>query len=205
MDGFKLPFNKVLLVKPSGRRGLGFLFDSIPLGLEYIAAFIEEAVDDIQIIDMELECKPLQSFIDLYQPDLIGITMCATDHSKGLHLARIAKRNGIATVLGGYHPSSVPNFLLACQEVDMVVRGEGELTMLELVQKGSPQDVLGVSYKKDGIPIHNADRPLIEDLDILPFPARQLRRHPYRDIVGLQEYDELSTVIISFTVALFLI
>jgi len=193
MDGFNLPFNKVLLVKPSGRRGLGFLFDSIPLGLEYVAAFIEEVVDDIQIIDMELECEPFQSFIDLYRPDLIGITMCATEHNKGLHIARIAKRNGIATVLGGYHPTSVPDLLLACQEVDMVVRGEGELTMRELVQKGSPQDVLGVSYKKDGITIHNADRPLIGDLDALPFPARHLRRHPYRDIVRLHEYDELST------------
>jgi radical SAM superfamily enzyme YgiQ (UPF0313 family) len=119
--------------------------------------------------------------------------MCATDHSKGLNLARIAKKNRIATVLGGYHPTSVPNLLLACKEVDMVVRGEGELTMRELVQKGSPQDVLGVSYKKDGITVHNADRPLIKDLDILPFPARHLRRHPYRDIVRLQEYDELST------------
>ncbi|MCJ7631296.1 B12-binding domain-containing radical SAM protein [Candidatus Bathyarchaeota archaeon] len=180
-------------MKPSGRRGLGFLFDSIPLGLEYIAAFIEEVVEDIRIIDMELERKPFQSFIDLYQPDLIGITMCATDHTEGLHLARIAKGNGIATVLGGYHPTSIPKLLLACQEVDMVVRGEGELTMRELVQKGSPQDVLGVSYKKDGITIHNADRPLIRDLDILPFPARHLRRHSYRDIVRPKEYDVLLT------------
>ena len=134
MEEFDLPFSRILLVKPSGRRGLGFLFDSIPIGLEYIAAFIEDVVEDIRIIDMELECKPFQFFIDLYQPDLIGITMSATDHSEGLRLARIAKRNGIATVLGGYHPTSIPKLLLSCPEVDMVVRGEGELTMRELVQ-----------------------------------------------------------------------
>jgi len=189
-----LPFSRILLAKPPGRRGLGFLFDSIPIGLEYIAAFIEDVVDDIQIIDMELECKPFQFFIDSYQPDLIGITMSATDHSEGLRLARIAKKNGIVTVLGGYHPTSIPKLLLSCPEVDMVVRGEGELTMRELVQKGSPQDVLGVSYKEDGITIHNTDRPLIRDLDILPFPARHLRPHSYRDIVQPKEYDALLTL-----------
>ncbi|UCE96171.1 MAG: radical SAM protein, partial [Candidatus Bathyarchaeota archaeon] len=194
MDEFDLPFRRVLLVKPSGRRGLGFLFDSIPIGLEYIAAFIEDVVGDIRIIDMELECKPFQFFIDSYQPELIGITMSATDHSEGLRLARIAKRNGITTVLGGYHPTSIPKLLLTCPEVDMVVRGEGELTMRELVQKGSPQGVLGVSYKKDGVAIHNTDRPLIRDLDILPFPARHLRRHSYRDIVRPMEYDALLTL-----------
>ena len=120
--------------------------------------------------------------------------MSATDHSEGLRLARIAKRNGIATVLGGYHPTSIPKLLLTCPEVDMVVRGEGELTMRELVQKGSPQGVLGVSYKEDGITIHNTDRPLIRDLDILPFPARHLRRHSYRDIVRPKEYDVLLTL-----------
>ena len=194
MVKFDLPFSRILLVKPSGRRGLGFLFDSIPIGLEYIAAFIEDVVEDIRIIDMELECKPFQFFIDLYQPDLIGITMSATDYSEGLRLARIAKRNGIATVLGGYHPTSIPKLLLTCPEVDMVVRGEGELTMRELVQKGSPQGVLGVSYKEDETAIHNTDRPLIRDLDTLPFPARHLRRHSYRDNVRPKEYDALLTL-----------
>jgi anaerobic magnesium-protoporphyrin IX monomethyl ester cyclase len=194
MEEFDLPFSRILLVKPSGRRGLGFLFDSIPIGLEYIAAFIEDVVEDIRIIDLELECKPFQFFIDSYQPDLIGITMSATDHSEGLRLARIAKRNGIATVLGGYHPTSIPKLLLSCPEVDMVVRGEGELTIRELVQKGSPQGVFGVSYKEDGIAIHNPERALIRDLDILPFPARHLRRHSYRDIVQTREYDALLTL-----------
>jgi radical SAM superfamily enzyme YgiQ (UPF0313 family) len=181
-------------VKPSGRRGLGFLFDSIPLGLEYIAAFIEDVVEDIRIVDMELEREPFQFFIDLYQPDLVGVTMCATDHNEGLCLARIAKRNEITTILGGYHPTSIPKLLLACPEVDMVVRGEGELTMRELVMKGFPQSILGVSYKKDGKMIHNADRPLIKDLDVLPFPARHLRRHSYRNTDRPKKYDTLLTL-----------
>ena len=189
-----MPFSRILLAKPPGRRGLGFIFDSVPLGLEYIAAFIEDVVEDIRIVDMELEHEPFQFFIDLYKPDLIGITMCATDHSEGLRLARTAKENGISTVLGGYHPTSIPKLLLALPEVDMVVRGEGEHTMRELVQRDSPKDIPGVSYKEDGKTIHNADRPLIKDLDTLPFPARHLRRHSYWTVGRLREYDALLTL-----------
>jgi radical SAM superfamily enzyme YgiQ (UPF0313 family) len=62
----------------------------------------------------------------------------------------------------------------------MIIRGEGELTMRELVEKGTPEDVLGASYKKGGKIIHNEGRPRIENLDILPFPARHLRQYSYK-------------------------
>ena len=176
-----MPFKKVLLVKPKGRKGLGFSVDVIPIGLEYIAASIENEVDKIWIIDMEFEKRPFQHFLDTLHPDLVGITMSATDHKEGLLLAKIAKDKGIITALGGYHPTAIPDELLSHQQVEIILRSEGELTMKELVQKGSPEDILGVSYKKNGIIIHNPDRPLIEDLDSLPFPARHLRRHKYKD------------------------
>ncbi|MEN6379400.1 MAG: radical SAM protein [Methanofastidiosum sp.] len=173
-------YKKVLLVKPEGRAGLGHLADLIPIGLEYLAASIEKEVDNVWIIDMELENHPLQYFIDKYHPDLIGISMSATDHEKGLHLAKIAKENNIATVLGGYHPTAISNELLANPYIDMIVRGEGELTMKELVQKGGPEGVSGISYKKEGQIINNPDRQRIKDLDSLPFPARRLRKHHYK-------------------------
>ena len=174
-----MTFKRVVLVKPRGRKGLGFSTDVIPIGLEYIAASIEEEVDDVYIVDMELEKHPFQYFLDVFNPDLVGITMSATDHKEGLRLAKIGKENGITTILGGYHPTLVPDELLSHSQVDMVVRGEGEHTMKELVQKGCPKGVLGVSYKEDEKVIYNEDRPMIEDLDSLPFPARHLRRHKY--------------------------
>jgi len=176
-----MPFKRILLVKPKGRKGLGFSADVIPIGLEYIAASIEKEVDDVHIIDMEFEKHPFQHFLDTFHPDLVDITMSATDHNEGLHLAKIAKDNDITTVLGGYHPTAIPDELLSHPQIDIVVRGEGELTMKELVQKGSPEDILGISFKRDGKIIHNPDRPLIENLDSLPFPARHLRRHKYKD------------------------
>jgi len=189
-----MAFKRVLLLKPDGKKGLGFASDVIPIGLEYIAAVIEDSVDDIHIIDMELEQRSLQHFIDLFHPDLVGIAMSATDHNEGLRLAKIAKKNSVTTVLGGYHPTAIPDELLSHPQVDIVVRGEGELTMKELVQKSSPEGVLGISYKKGKQIIHNPDRPIIADLDSLPFPARHLRRHKYKDHMNNnnREYDVIT-------------
>jgi len=176
-------------VKPSGKKGLSFAFDLIPLGLEYIAAYIEPFVDTVRIVDLDKERESLPYFIDLYRPDLVGITMSATDHRRGLRLAEIAKERGIATIVGGYHPTSVPGLMLSYPQVDMVVRGEGEVTMKELVERGSPEDILGISYNNGGRIVHIDARPPIKDLDLLPFPARHLRRHQYFAMDRSKEQD----------------
>ncbi len=152
----------------------------IPTGLEYIAAYLKDAVDQVHIVDMELDKRKFQDIINFYKPDLIGITLSATDHNQGLHLAKIAKQNNIHTVVGGYHPTSVPDIMLSHPQIDMVIRGEGEVTMKELVETGTFENVPGISYKNNGKIIHNAQRPQIEHLDTLPFPARYLRQYPYK-------------------------
>jgi len=184
-----MPFRNVLLVKAAGKKGLSFAFDLIPIGLEYIAAYIEPFVDAVRIVDLDKESELFPFFIKLYHPDLVGITMSATDHWKGLQLASMAKERGIATIVGGYHPTSVPDLMLSHPQIDMVARGEGEVTMKELVENGSPEGVLGISYKDGGKVIHNEKRGLIKDLDLLPFPARHLRRHKYFTMNRLKEYD----------------
>ncbi len=152
----------------------------IPIGLEYVAASIKDVVDEVNILDMLHERRhSLPYFLESLNPDLVGISMSATEHQNGLSIAFAAKKRGIVTVLGGYHPTAIPDELLSHKQVDMVVRGEGELTMRELVQRGSPEGVLGISYKENDKVIHNPNRPLIEDLDSLPFPARHLRRREY--------------------------
>lgn len=190
-----MAFKRILLVKPPGRKGLGFASDVIPIGPEYIAASLEEIVDEVNIIDLELEESSFQYFLDTLNPDLVAITMSATDHDEGLHIAKIAKEKGCATVLGGYHPTAIPDELLSHPQVDLIVRGEGEYTMKELVQKGSFKDIPGLSYKEDGKIVHNSDRPLISNLDALPFPARHLRRQEYKNHMmfeGERERDVIS-------------
>lgn len=193
-----MSLRKVLLVKPSGRHGLSFAFDLIPTGLEYLAAAIEPAVREVAILDLEMERRPseeaLNRCLDALDPDAVGITMSATDHDAGLAIARMAKARGAMTILGGYHPTTIPEELLSCPEVDVVVRGEGERTLQELMVRGRPKGVRGTSYKEGGEIVHNGDRELIEDLDQLAFPARHLRRYRYRTkVMREREHDALTT------------
>jgi len=193
-----MAFKRILLVKPPGRHGLSWAFDIIPTGLEYIAASIEDIVDDINIIDLEMDDKPadrtLERYLDELKPDLVGISMSSTEHKEGLEIAKAAHARSIRTVMGGFHPTAIPEELLSHQEVDFVVRGEGEHTMRELVSKGSAEGVLGVSYRQGKKVVHNPDRPVIKDLDSIPLPARHLRR--YRYLLALsrgREYDVITT------------
>jgi len=184
-----MPFRNVLLVKAAGKQGLSFAFDLIPIGLEYIAAYIEPFVDAVRIVDLDKEREPFPYFIELYHPDLVGITMSATDHRKGLQIAAMAKERGITTIVGGYHPTSVPDLMLSYPQIDMVARGEGEVTMKELVVSGSPEGIPGISYRDGADVTHNEKRAPIEDLDLLPFPARHLRHHKYFGMDRSKEYD----------------
>jgi anaerobic magnesium-protoporphyrin IX monomethyl ester cyclase len=193
-----MTFKRVLLVKPSGRHGLSYAFDLIPTALEYIAASVEDLVDEVTILDLEMEKRPSEEAVKesllALEPDLVGITMSATEHREGLEIARWAKGRGAVTVLGGYHPTAIPDELLAHPQVDIVVRGEGELTIRELVEKGGPQGVHGLSYKDKEKNVHNLDREFIENLDSLPFPARHLRKYAYGTrLMRDREYDVLTT------------
>jgi radical SAM superfamily enzyme YgiQ (UPF0313 family) len=194
-----MSFKRILLVKPSGRHGLSFAFDIIPTGLEYIAAYIEDVVDKVDVIDLEMEQpKPfdvaMTDYLDDLKPDLVGISMSATEHTEGLELARLAKERGIATVLGGYHPTAIPDELLTHPQVDMVVRGEGEQTMRELVIQGYPKGIDGIFYKENGKVIKNPERAFIKDLDSMPLPARHLRRYKYYlTLAKGREHDVLTT------------
>jgi radical SAM superfamily enzyme YgiQ (UPF0313 family) len=169
-----------LLVKPAGRKGLSFAFDLIPLGLEYVAAYVRDIAEEVHIVDMEMERRSFQELINLYKPEVVGISLSATEHNEVLRLAKIAKKNGVTTVLGGYHPTSVPDLMLSFPQIDIVVRGEGEETVKELIEKGTPDKVPGASFKKNGEVIHNVDRAKIQNLDDIPFPSRDLRQHVYK-------------------------
>lgn len=174
-----MPFDNVLLVMPSGRHGLGYAFDVIPTGLEYLAAFIEGSVSSVNVIDLKMEGKSIDHYLRLLNPDLVGISMCATEHTEGLAIARKAKNLGMATVVGNYHPTGLADFFASHPDIDFVVRGEGEETLLELVKNGHGRGIPGLSYQNESGVVHNPDRPLIEDLDRVPFPARHLRRYGY--------------------------
>jgi anaerobic magnesium-protoporphyrin IX monomethyl ester cyclase len=179
---------RILLIKPHHREVYKDFKDVAteypPLGLAYIAAVLEQnGYKEIRIIDMPVEGiteERLKAILTEMKPDIIGVTATTPTITYSRKVSQLCKETlpDSILVMGGPHSTAVPEDVLTDKNVDIVVRGEGEYTMLELVQtvekKGSLKNVLGISYKEKGKIINNPQRPLIENLDELPFPARHL-------------------------------
>jgi radical SAM superfamily enzyme YgiQ (UPF0313 family) len=189
----------VTLVNPPAPSGSTGHLPFALLGLGYLAAVLEKNQYEVDVIDcqvLKLSYEEFKSELGKRQPNIVGITSTTLTYKSGLQIAKIAKEvcPSCLTVMGGPHVTFWDdNALQECPSLDVIVRREGEYTLLELVQKveagKSFGDVLGITYRKDGKIIRNPDRPYIEDLDSLPFPARRLwpmeRLREYEDILYL--------------------
>lgn len=123
--------------------------------------------------------KEVEATLKKVNPDVLGLTIMTPQMETAVYTARIAKRLNpdVITVFGGIHPTSLPEDTARYPEVDIVCAGEGELTMLELVQYlekgGDLKEVQGLAfYDKDNNYVENERRALIADLDTLPYPIR---------------------------------
>lgn len=160
--------------------GAEFMMEDTPLRLEYLSAVVRPHVEHVEIVDLNKEKKPLKHFLRRHRPDLVGVTLnYISTHRSALLLAAETKRYGADVVFGGYLATALATEFAAEPDVDFVVRGEGELTLLELVGSVPRREILGLSFLEGGAVRHNQDRPLLEDLDLLPFPERHLRRYEY--------------------------
>jgi anaerobic magnesium-protoporphyrin IX monomethyl ester cyclase len=155
-----------------------------PLGLGYLAAVLEKNQYEVDVIDcqaLKLSYEEFKSEISKRQPSIVGITSTTLTYKSALQIAKIAKEAhpNCVTVLGGCHATFWDDKALQeCPHLDVVVRKEGENTLLELVQRleagKSFHDVLGTTCRMDKEITRNPDRPYIENLDGLPFPAHHL-------------------------------
>lgn len=113
-------------------------------------------------------------------PDLIAFSSMSDTYSRELNLARIIKRKAPSKpiIFGGVHPTSVPECVISESAVDYVCVGEGEEAILDLVtamrDKKSTTDIPNIWAKKEGKIFRNDVRPLIKDLDALPFYDKEL-------------------------------
>ena len=156
----------------------------LPLGLAYLAAMLERAGHSVRIYDAVAEDEPLEAVLDQAisagRPyDLVGVTAITPLIKEAWAVADLARPRGAVTVLGGPHPTILPDESLARPEVDLVVRGEGEEAIVEIAEalesSKSFAGILSLSYKNEGGQIvHNPLRPMRTDLDGLPFPAHHL-------------------------------
>ena len=122
---------KILLTNPANAgilRAVGLHFP--PMGLLNLGAYLEQAGYQVEIRDF---CNPGAS-PDYSQYDLVGISTDTTRHLKAMAIARQAKEAGCLVVMGGPHPCYIDEEILASPWVDVICHGEGEATLLELVQ-----------------------------------------------------------------------
>ncbi|MBX5320456.1 MAG: B12-binding domain-containing radical SAM protein [Candidatus Bathyarchaeia archaeon] len=156
----------------------------IPLSLGYLGAVCEKSGYDVKVIDCQGERLNLQGFrrkLANTDTDVIGITSATLTYKSALKIAEISKEvfPECTVVLGGCHATFWDiNALNECPSLDIIVRKEGEITFLEILEKlknkESLSEVKGITFRKKDEIIRNEDRPYIENLDDLPFPAHHL-------------------------------
>ena len=146
----------------------------------------EPVIIDVERYRQNLECdsplwlkteQRLDDIIDKFHPEFIGITMPTAKYGIATKIARhIKSRNSnIMVIAGGPHGTILPDETIQSGCFDVVVRGEGEQTIVELIEAvraGRPvQDVPGCTIMDRGQVVHALPRPLLQNLDDLPLPA----------------------------------
>lgn len=154
-----------------------------PLGLAYIAAVLEQNSFDVKVIDCPVEGmdhEKLKAELNAYQPGIVGVGAMTQTFESALKTAHAAKEvcPDTEVVMGGPHATFQDKEILAQEKVvDVIVRGEGEETLLELAQKPngtSLSGIRGITYRNDDQIIQTPARPFIQNLDALPLPAYHL-------------------------------
>jgi len=201
---------RILLIKPSTRRLYGNMYRSAilePLGLEYIASVLLKKNYDVKILDLEAEQIDDKNLVRILKKDpfdVIGFTMPTPLIREVKHLINVIKSGLPDTtfIVGGPHPSSLPEHSLNYTGADISIVGEGEETVVELMQtldsEKSLDKVRGICFKNNGEKTTTEPRPLIDDLDKIPFPARNLlRREQYWHVYTSKKKDEFYGSIMS--------
>lgn len=186
---------RVLLVKPD--HNIPTRYHEPPLGVLSLAAYLRrEQGADVRILHFPVSpvgYDGLGDEIRSFRPDWVGVSAVSFE-SRGLHrVARIAKEAapGVPVVAGGPHATFHTATVMADANVDYAVLGEGELTALDLsraLSAGGPVDGIdGLAFREGGGLRVNPRTRYVEDLDALPFPARELV-----DLGKYAEYERMS-------------
>jgi radical SAM superfamily enzyme YgiQ (UPF0313 family) len=158
-----------------------------PLGLLSIGAVLERERIEIEIVPadiLKLGWRDIERKIRETEPDIVGVTSTTENRFQSFKLVKLAKEAcpQALTIMGGPHASMAADDTLAnIGDLDMVVRGEGEETMLDLCRAlerkreiNGISHVAGISYRDNSRVVHNRPRTPIANLDSLPFPAFHL-------------------------------
>ncbi|MBT5968657.1 MAG: B12-binding domain-containing radical SAM protein [Nitrospina sp.] len=163
---------RVLLLRPAAEKKS--MARVLPLGLLAIGSVLKRAGHQVEILDLRISNSPdeeLSSVMKSFNPQVVGIGVMTIECKYGfIDAAKVKELNpGVTIIFGGPHCSHEPRFILNDPNVDLMVSGEGDLTITELIdaleQGRDIENIAGIAYKKNGSYIRTADRPVIRDLD----------------------------------------
>ena len=158
-----------------------------PHGLAYIAAVLRKAGHEVSVYSQDQYHWPeshLKKFLIEKEPELVAISLIAGyyQYRKLLKISEVINSvpNRPIYILGGHGPSPEPEYFLKKSGADYIVHGEGEITVVELLdaleEEKDTSRINGISYLKDGVLVKTNEREMIkkEDLDTIPLPAWDL-------------------------------
>jgi radical SAM superfamily enzyme YgiQ (UPF0313 family) len=165
------------------------------LGVGYLMSMLKHHGHEVDLVfdpgfddNLYLKVKPLR-FMNRYgpllerarafAPDLIAISSLTNLYPFACEMTHMLKAKlGAPVVFGGHHAQALPDYVLANPDVDYVCIGEGEVPLLELanrLERGEDTTTIpGIWAKRDGRIVETPQAPLVDDLDTLPFPEKDL-------------------------------
>jgi radical SAM superfamily enzyme YgiQ (UPF0313 family) len=162
-----------------------------PLGMAWITSFLQSKGVPTTLVDLQVSDFSVETLLQIHKPEIVGIGGTSHTRFESFTLAHRVKAYdpAICVIYGGSHASfTASDTLRHISDIDLIVRGEGEFTMHQIVSRVLKRssdftDILGISYRQNGEIVHNLEVERIKNLDILPFP--------YRDPEAIQRYNLL--------------
>ena len=151
-----------------------------PLGMSWITSYLRSQGISTSLVDFQIHPQSVESLLQMHGPKIVGIGGTTHTRYASFDIAHRVKAAdpSIVVLYGGSHASfTADDTLRHIPDIDVVVRGEGELTTYALAQhylrgKKNLAAIRGISYRQNDSIVHNPDVERIRDLDTLPFPYR---------------------------------
>jgi anaerobic magnesium-protoporphyrin IX monomethyl ester cyclase len=165
-----------------------------PLSILYLAGALRDMGVEVSVLDQPALCVSVDEavqWVEKEKPDVLGFsTLTSSGQTAALISTKVKEKNqNITTVFGNHHATfNAERILRKYPLVDIIVRGEGEKTVVELakcLEKGGDlKEVRGINFRNEGKIVSTPDQKLIEDLDAVPFPDRKLLDAEYHCVIA---------------------
>lgn len=165
-----------------------------PLSILYLAAVLEEMDVEVSVLDqpaLGLTVEETLRWVEKENPDVLGFSALASSGQTAAQINNKVKEKNpnVTTVFGNHYATfNAERILRKYPSVDIIARGEGEKTVVELANclknGGNLKEVRGINFRNEGKIVATPDQPLIKDLDSLPFPDRKLIDMDYHCVIA---------------------